>query len=441
MVINLGIGALPLSEVARFTGAKISPTTNTSVLPKRLVTNSAQVLSGDVFCALRGKEDGHRYIEEAVARGAAAIICEISPDPTFPTLTVDDTRLALGRWAGESLALCRPTVIAITGSVGKTTTKNTLAAMLSAIEPTHATTGNQNNALGVPLTVLSAPRETRFLIVECGTDHPGEIEYLSSILAPDIAIITCIGHAHIGAFGSRDAIAREKLSIASHMTSGTLFVPFGERLTARIDSPDVTVITVNLPNEEEKNAMSLAGADLPALWALSYAKAVALHLGLPFHATSPALTLAAHSRKKAVWEKGILWIDDCYNASPESVYAAILSLLSHDGKRILILGDMLELGQSTVAMHRAMGKLAALHANVCFFFGQYAPHYAEGAKAAGGSCNPKARRHFRILRGSPIEMANAVLPYLSQESAVLIKASRALRAEDILRQIKETYIP
>jgi UDP-N-acetylmuramyl pentapeptide synthase len=102
---------------------------------------------------------------------------------------------------------------------------------------------------------------------------------------------------------------------------------------------------------------------------------------------------------------------------------------------------MLELGQSTVSMHRAMGKLAALHANVCFFFGQFAPHYAEGAKAAGGSYNPKAKRHFRILEGSLDEMVNTILPYLNQESAVLIKASRALHAEDILRQIKEAYIP
>ncbi len=441
MVINLGIGALPLSKVARFMGAKISPTTNTSFSPKRLVTNSKQILAGDVFCALRGKEDGHRYIEEAAARGASAIICDFSPRSSLPTLTVNDTRLALGRWARESLALCRPTVIAITGSVGKTTAKNTLTAMLSAMAPTHATANNQNNALGVPFTVLSAPQDTHFLVVECGTDHPGEIEYLSSILAPDIAIITCIGHAHIGTFGSREAIAKEKLAIASHMKNGTLFVPFGEKLTSCFSSPLVNTVAVNLLNEQEKNAASLANADLPALWALSYAKAVALHLRLPFDATSPALLHAAHSRRKAVWEKGILWIDDCYNASPESVYAAILSLLSHGDKRILILGDMLELGQRTVAMHRAMGKLAALHASVCFFFGEYAPYYAEGARTVGGSCNPKAKRHFQVLKGSLNEMANAVLPYLSRESAVLIKASRALHAEDLLQQIKETYIP
>lgn len=441
MVINLGIGALSLYEIARCTRASLSPAVNSTHVPARLVTNSKEITAGDVFCALRGKADGHDFIEEALARGASAIICESAPHPSLPTLSVDSVVLALGAWARHALDLHKPTVIAITGSVGKTTTKNTLAALLAANAPTHATEGNQNNSLGVPFTVLSAPVGTRFLVAECGTDHPGEIRQLSSLLQPDIAVITCIGHAHIGTFGSREAIAKEKLAIARHMRGGTLFVPFGEPLTAFAPSENATSISVNLPKERERTALGLADTDLPALWALAYTEAIARHLGLSFEKSKANLTQAAHSRRKEFWEKGVLWIDDCYNASPESVYAAILSFVPHTGEKILILGDMLELGDKTPAMHRSMGKLAILHANICFFFGAYASYYAEGARSAGGASRTGARRYFQILNGTAEEMAQSILPFIRKGSAVLAKASRALRAEDVLYQTKEMYVP
>ena len=442
MIVHLGIGAMPLERIARHTKARVSASVPKELCPRRLVTNSAQILPGDIFCALRGRKDGHDYIEDALSRGASAVLCENETTSALPTLTVKSTVSALGDWARASLTEHEIRVIAITGSVGKTTVKNTLSALLSAHAPTHATEGNQNNALGVPFTVLSSPASTRFLIAECGTDHPGEIAYLSHILSPDIAIVTCIGHAHIGAFGSREAIAEEKLSVTRYMKQdGTLFVPFGEPLTASLSPSPTSRIFVKLPTEKEKEEWGIADTDLPSLWALAYAKAIARHLKIPFDGREKALREASHSRSSSALEKGVLWIDDSYNASPESVYAAIMSLSTHTGRRIAVLGDMLELGDRAPAMHRAMGKLAALHASISFFFGAHAQDYADGAKAAGAVGHAGAGRYFQVLKGTAEEMAQAVLPHLKEGDAVLVKASRALRAEEFLYQLKEMYIP
>ncbi|MBO5756013.1 MAG: UDP-N-acetylmuramoyl-tripeptide--D-alanyl-D-alanine ligase [Clostridia bacterium] len=442
MIINLGIGSLPAKSITTYTNAIPSPSVSLSYQPARLVTNASEVLPGDLFCALKGKVDGHAFIGEAIARGASLVLCENAQPQNLPTLTVKSTYAALGDWAEAALHRRRKTVIAITGSVGKTTLKNTLSAFLSSVSPTHATVENQNNALGVPFTVLSAPLDTRYLVAECGSNHPGEIAYLSRILHPNIAVVTCIGHAHVGAFGSREGIAREKLSIADHMApGGALFLPFGETLTASLSPAAYTRSFVKLPSEAERRKWGIEESDVAALWAFSYTKAIGRYLGLPFDGQAKRLHLAASSRRKLFAEKEILWIEDCYNASPESVYAALIFLSSHRGGRVAILGDMLELGERATAMHRAMGKLAALSADRCFFFGEYAEEYAKGAMEAGATRLERSRRRYSVLKGDALQMARSVLPQLKKGDTVLAKASHALHAEILLHQIKETYIP
>lgn len=442
MIINLGIGSVSPQKLALYTKAKQSLSLPLTCRPTRLVTHASEVSHGDVFCALKGTKDGHAFIEEALARGASFVLCERAPSPDTPALIVENTLLALADWATECLKEQKITVIAITGSVGKTTLKNTLSCFLSAHAPTHATEGNYNNALGVPFTVLSAPKGSRYLVAECGSNHPGEIEYLSRILRPDVAVVTCIGHAHIGAFGSREGIAKEKLSIARHIKpKGALFLPFGEALTASLAPVDYSRIFVKLPTEKERKAWNLDEGDIPSLWAIAYTKAVARHIGLPFDSPSGDLIRASSSRRKVYEEKGVLWIEDCYNASPESVYAALLSLSARDGIKLAVLGDMLELGERAPAMHRAMGKLAALWANKCFFFGSHAEDYAAGAREAGALPSEHANRTYFVLQGDTNEMTKQILPHIQKGCAVLAKASHALRAEALLYQIKETFVP
>lgn len=440
MIINLGIGSILPQALAAYTKATVSPSVPMHHRPTRLVTHASEVLSGDVFCALKGNRDGHAFIAEALARGAAFVLCEKAPSENTPALIVENTLLALGEWANGCLKEQPPTVIAVTGSVGKTTLKNTLSCFLSAHAPTHATEGNQNNALGVPYTVLSAPKDTRFLIAECGSNHPGEISYLSRILCPDVAVVTCIGHAHIGAFGSREGIAKEKLSIADGLKpNGALFLPFGEALTASLAPKSYSRTFVKLPSEKERLAWELDERDIPALWAIAYTKAISRHLGIPFEKAPASLLRAASSRRTLLREKGVLWIDDSYNASPESVYAALVSLGMHAGRKLILLGDMLELGDSAPAMHRAMGKLAAMSADHCFFFGAHAEDYAAGAIEAGAR-QAHAKRQYTLLHGDAREMAKSVVPHLKMGDTVLAKASHALHADVLLHQIQEMYI-
>ena len=442
MIINLGIGSVSPRVLARYTKATLSASVPLSCRPARLVTHASEVSHGDVFCALKGNKDGHAFIEEALARGASFVLCEKAPSASAPALIVDNTLLALADWARECLKEQKTTVIAITGSVGKTTLKNTLAVFLSGYAPTHATEGNYNNALGVPFTVLSTPKDSRYLVAECGSNHPGEIEYLSRILHPDVAVVTCIGHAHIGAFGSREGIAREKLSIARHIKpNGALFLPFGESLTASLSPANYSRAFVKLPTEKERREWRIDEEDLPSLWAIAYTKAIARHLGLSLDRPSDALVEAASSRRKVYEEKGVLWIEDCYNASPESVYAALLSLSTRSGPKIALLGDMLELGERAPAMHRAMGKLAALSASKCFFFGAHAEDYAAGAREAGASQSAHAKRTYSVLRGNTSEMTQVILPHVQKGCSVLAKASHALQADALLNQIKESFVP
>lgn len=445
MIISLGLGAITYGEIARLCTASM-PYAIQEMRPSRLVTDSREIRSGDLFCALKGKEDGHKYIEEASRRGAAAVLAESETAAKLPHILVSSVRKALGDWAIGASERTRLIRIGITGSVGKTTTKDAIAAMLSQRYSVHATYGNFNNELGLPFTLLATPPKTEIAVCELGISHHGEMEELSRILRPHISVITCIGHAHIGAFGSREAIADEKLAILSHAkANGVLFVPHGEALLTRLLPHGIRRIATSPFDEAcyKKHGLSPFRDDVAKNFALAYAASVGKELSLSEAAITSGLRdiLSLETHRHEIRVADMIFIDDGYNASPESMLGAIRYLNTLKGRRrVAVLGDMLELGEDSARFHRAIGRFAAEHTDRLFFFGAYAKEYARGAKAAGAREDSETKNTacvFSVLDGEKEEIAMAIHAAIESGDTVLFKASRALQVEKIIEMIKK----
>lgn len=421
---------------------------------RAITTDSRLVCPGDLFVALRGDSaDGHAYLEEARRRGAIISLSEI---PTAGGITVDNTREALRCLASHYLAQHRVPVVAITGSVGKTGTKDAVAAALSPKYRVHKTADNQNNELGVSYTVLSRPEDAEFLVLELGTNHPGEIAAHSQAVHPDIGIITAIGSAHIGAFGTREAILSEKADLTRGMSGG--------RLILNRDDPYLVTLRPSLPTSyiglreradffadeitysesgtsylllkgEVRRPISLASIGRPCIYASLFAMAAAHHLGVPDCEAASALAEADHAsgRQSVETIAGITLIDDSYNASPEAVEEALLLLsrLKARGKRHLVLGDMLELGEHAIDLHDRIGRLAAKEASYLYTFGNFADAVARGAKESGMQASA-------ILQFPDADsVIHALLPRIAPGDVVLIKASHSLHGDRIADAIRK----
>ena len=429
------------------------PTTATGTVIRAITTDSRLVLPGDLFVALRGERtDGHRYLSEAKARGAALLLSE---EPFPDALTVKNTRAALGLLASRSLEKQRPTVIAITGSVGKTGTKDAVAAVLSKQYRVYKTSENLNNDLGVAYTVLSRPGDTEQLVLELGTNHPGEIAALSELVSPDIGIITLIGSAHIGAFGSKENILAEKADILVGMHGGPLFLNGDDPYlrTLRYDGGSVLVSTKNagdfraegiytsrlgtsytLCTPDEKRRVFLQGTGISRIYSSLFALAVGTHLGVPIASAVEALRTVGYARGRQTVEAvgGIILIDDSYNASPESVAEALrlLSALAPGRGRYAVLGDMLELGDAAEELHREIGRQTAECADFLLAFGDMAGWIREGAIAGGMA--PEAISVFPDHQA----VIAKLITEISDGDVVLVKASHALGGEWIADRLR-----
>ena len=422
MIIPLLTGRRPLGELASLLDA---PWEGKDAFPSRLVTDSREIEKGDLFCALKGKDDGHLYAKEAEKRGAVAILAERKTEAALPHILVDSVPSALLRWASLALA-ARPVLkIAITGSVGKTTAKEKCAAVLKERYKTHKTEGNRNNHLGVPFTVLSMPLDTEALVLELGMNNRGEIKALSSAVRPDVAIITNIGYAHIGRLGSREAIAEAKMEILSGMqATAPLLIPMGEPLLAPCFTRRQLHYVLPL---SEKEAPFPIPTDIGERWGLGFALRLGRLLGISEDALWRGLLDAAKAptRRQVFTLRGVTLINDTYNASPESTIAA-LDLLQEQrgkGKRIALLGTMLELGDASSLLHRAVARHAARCADYLLYYGEEEEAVLSGALGGG---MPKER----ILTFPTLEKAKPVLlALMAKGDAILFKASRGMYAE------------
>ena len=297
----------------------------------RWTFDSRQIRSGMGFVALKGeKVDGHAFIPKALAAGAADVI---------------DGLEELQRRARDYRRTLRAKVVGVTGSAGKTTTKELLKAFLSKAGKTHATEGNFNNHIGLPLTILNCPEDAEFLVVEMGTNHPGEIAALCDIAEPDVGVLTNIGTAHLEFFKTQEGIAREK---------GTLL----ERASLAFSAADNKFIPGAVDTHQAWMKEALASV-LPGDHNVSnacLAFAVAERFGVSREQAVAALADFAlpGSRWRKVERWGAVFVDDTYNANPDSMIAAIDTLcgMPCTGRRIAVLGDMFELGSEAEALHR-----------------------------------------------------------------------------------------
>lgn len=424
--------------------------------------DSRKVQEGNLFVPFRGEHtDGHAHIESAIANGASAALWQKNipnPPSDLPLLFVDDTLEAIQILAEKYLGETTAKVVGITGSNGKTTTKDITASILSQKYKVHKTEGNFNNHLGLPLTILSMEEDTEIAVLEMGMSGKGEIELLSQIAKPEIAIITNIGESHLLDLGSREAIAEAKLEITSGLKESGLIIYHGdepllqEKLShskwktrsfgrgenntaypVHIESLDgQTVFSINLFDEEL--VIPVLG-NHNVLNALSSILA-AVELGVDFHSIKNGLLnlKVTNMRMEMVaGAKGEKIINDAYNASPTAMRAAIDLVCELNGfsNKYLVLGDMLELGTEEVQFHFKIGEsIKGESIDKLFTFGELGAHIAEGARKVLGESNV-------FSFSNKTELIKELRAHVKENDLILVKASRGMKLEEVVQALQQ----
>ncbi len=440
--------ALTLGEIAGIVGGSVPDDVADLVVRGPAYVDSRLAEPDGLFVAVVGERvDGHEYAE-----GAHAVLG--SRPTAAPTVVVDDPVAALGRLARHVVDRLDVTVLALTGSQGKTGTKDYLAQVLATAGPTVATAGNNNNEIGVPLTVLRATRDTRFLVVEMGARGIGHIGYLCEIAPPDVAAVLNVGTAHLGEFGSREAIAQAKGEIVEALAPGGTAVlnagddlvaamatrtrgrvlTFGVGRDADVQARDVEVDdrvrpSFGLGHAGEWHPVRLQQSGLHQVDNAAAAAAMALAAGLPLEQVADALGEAAGSSpmRMEVHERadGLVVINDAYNANPASTIAAVQALWAmgqRQGRRtVAVLGEMRELGDTARAGHEEVGSVAAgLGIDVVVVVGEPAAGIAAAAQA-----DPDWQGEAILTAGRDEALA-WVRKNVAAEDVVLVKASNGV---------------
>jgi len=428
-----------------------------------VVQDTRKLTPGCLYVALRGDRfDGHDFVGQALRGGAAAALVERGWQPPegaagWPLIRVENTQRALSDAARAWRLRSRARVIGLTGSSGKTTTKEIAAALFAAGGSVCATQGNLNNAIGLPLSLLAMPQDTDFGIFETGTNHPGEIARLADVLRPHAALVSSIGNAHIEYFGSQEGIAREKGALLAALPRDGFAVLCRE--TACFDVlaslSGAPVVTTSLASSDADFTGEILDALCGAVRVTERAtgEQTVLRSGLPGEhnlsnlmlafAAARAAGIAAPAASRALlhlslpgmrWEVvacgGLTVVNDAYNANPDSMKAVLRTFarLTCAGRRIAVLGDMLELGAHAEALDRDVGRcVAELSPDALFAVGPDVVHYlADEAVKAGYP----ASRVFCYADVS--EAAAAVKAFAKPGDCVLLKASRGMRLERVL---------
>ena len=411
-------------------------------------TDSRQVREGMLFAALRGdRVDGHDYVSRAVAAGASAVLASRESRVGVPQLIVDDVLAALGQLALAWRLRLNPRVIAITGSNGKTTTREMVASILRKSAQVLATTGNYNNELGLPLTLFSLAESHRFAVLEMGASKAGDIRYLAGIARPEVGVITNVGPAHLQGFGDEEGVARAKGEIYSSLPTDGFAVINANQPWAALwqglssagneirygNSPDCGVYVV--PQDGHRRVFTPAGdfnlrLQLPGAHNVENAlaaTAIACSLDVSLDDIKGGLesTLPVPGRLNLVHTRaGWTVIDDTYNANPASLYAALQVLSAEEGESWLVLGDMKELGLASRKMHAEMGD-AALSLGVKRLFA-----IGEVTSATVDAFGTGAR-HYE----DHASLIDALREELHPDVACLVKGSRSMGMERVVQAI------
>ena len=446
---------LTLQTIASWCGGAVAPEYK-DVKVTGVESDSRKVTPGDLFVALRGERvDGHDFIANAKALGAAAAL--VSRDcAELPCVVVEDPLRAYGMLAKQYRQELGVKVVGITGSVGKTTTKEMVASVLARDFKLFKSAGNHNNDIGLPMTIMDMPEDTELLVAELGTNHPGEIAYLSAIAQPDYAVITNIGTTHIEYLGSREGILREKLDIVRSSLKNTVGIFNGdepllwnvrekgthEKYYFGIDNQDCDVVASGIQELEDGVRFHVSGLRqefelfVPALgrhmvYNALAAATVGLLLGVKPETIQNELSIFQNTgmRQKIYQKNGMTIIEDCYNAGPESTQAAlgVLSSIKTSGHHIAVLGDMLELGNRSSAEHYRIGRIAAQKADLLLTYGAHSVRTVTGAITGG--MPPKNAEHFDTHE----DLARMLKMRAGEGDVILFKGSRGMKMERALQ--------
>jgi len=441
------MSARTLAWVAQVTGGMLRGADRSW---SRVTTDSRLLASGELFVALVGPRfDGHGFAAQARARGAVGLLVARPLPVELPQVVVEETRLALGRMAAAWRARCALPLVGVTGSNGKTTTKQMLASILGQRGPCLATRGNLNNDVGLPLTLLELDPTHRSAVIEMGANHRGEIAYLAGLARPTVAVVTNAGPAHLEGFGNLDGVAAGKgelyealgadgtavINADDHysdywrqLAGARRVVSFGTRPGAdfRALGGDGELLECATPHGRLELALPLPGAHnrrnaLAAIAAASAAGAVAADLV----AGLAKCTVPGGRLELVAGRAGIELVDDTYNANPASMRAALEWAAGLGRPLLFVMGDMGELGAGSAELHAEVGRAArAFGAQRLFALGVQTPHAVE-AFGPGAS-------HHRDLDA----LLAALEPSLAPGSVVLVKGSRSARMERVVEALR-----
>ncbi|MEP7013919.1 MAG: UDP-N-acetylmuramoyl-tripeptide--D-alanyl-D-alanine ligase [Verrucomicrobiota bacterium] len=447
---------LSILQVAQFAGAP-APPGDRKLFIERISTDSRTLKPGDLFVALRGENfDGHKFVEAAAKAGATGAMVDLNWQGNVPKefalIRVPDTLLGYQNIAANYRKSLPIKVLAITGSNGKTSTKDFAASVLGRKFRVTKTEGNFNNHVGLPRTILEAMPDDEIGVWEIGMNHPGEVAPLARIAAPDAAIITNIGVAHIEFMGTREAIAKEKGDLAAAVDpQGSVILNaddlFSKRIAERTRAKVILAGTTAGTIRASDITQSAGGAEftilegahrcraqlpVPGLHMVQnamFAVAAGRAFGLSLEECAAGLagTPLTKARLQIKQVRDVQFIDDSYNANPDSMKAALRTLveLDADGKRIAVLGEMRELGTESERGHREVGETAAmLGVDHLIAIGEEAGAISRAAKDAG--------LQNSVTVGSTTEAADLLNEITSPGDLVLIKGSRLARTELVI---------
>lgn len=456
--------SLSLKEIALAVGAKNDPTNWEAIKVDTVEFDSRKLTEGAFFVPLQGENDGHKFIQSAIDNGAVAAFwsapLETAP-ADFPVIQVEDTLKALQDLAKYYLELVAPKVVGITGSNGKTTTKDMTEAVIRSKFRVHKTKGNFNNHIGLPLTILDMPEDTEVVILEMGMNHAGEIELLSKLAQPDIAVITMIGESHIEHLGSREGIAAAKMEIIAGLKEdGTLIYPGEEPLLTELvkvlaPKQRITFGTAKsnniYPAEIESgmyetkfttNVAPESKCSIPVLGTYNVNNAMAalmvgFTLGISVEVAAPELAKFNLTKNRTEWLAGMnnsMILNDAYNANPTAMKAVLdnFSELENAGKKIVVLGDMLELGVQSSELHASVAQhISPQLVEEVFLFGTEMAHL----KAALLSKYPAEQIHYyeKDQEALTADLKNII----TKDDYILVKSSFGTNLLAIVTELKK----
>ena len=448
---------LKVTEIAKALGMEL----NSQNIITRVSIDSRDVDENTLFFAIKGDRfDGHDFVKDVAEKGVGAVVCHKEVECSAPVIYVEDTKKALLQFATYYRCSIKDLlVVGLTGSVGKTTTKEMTACVLAQSGETLKTEGNLNNEIGVPKTLFRLEKSTKNAVIEMGMDGAGQISVLTRCAKPDCAIITNVGVSHIENLGSREGILKAKLEILEGLEKNApLFLNGDNDMLVTVKNDDYKIITFGIYNKncdvlaENINEVGLATefvavkgdvrqkitiptVGIHNVYDALTAFAVGMEYGIsPEKIAEGLLGYTPSGMRQRIKETGgITVIEDCYNASPDSQKAGLNSLCKiAKGRKIAVLGDMLELGDYSETAHRSVGEyVAECKVDVLFAYGEQSKFMADSAKKAG--------LESVLAFTDKAELIKSLLDEIKAGDTLLFKASRGMKLEEIIEKVYEKW--